>query len=115
MPVANPSNVLYQIGPKLPEFTSNLLSQSIGGFGLISNRNELIWQGWPVIVPHLRAIRDGGTDYLVGGLLPMRHMTNPPPPELFSQLKEGDPLRSSGDAVGTPGSLVIGSAPSCVR
>ena len=88
IPVANPSNALYQIGPKLPEFTTELLSQSIGGFTLISNRNELLWQGWPVLLPHLRAIREDGADYLLGGLFPMPRSTNPPPPELFSQLKD---------------------------
>ena len=88
IPMTNPSNVLYQVGPKLPDYTSNLLSQSIGGFALISNRNELVWQGWPVIVPYVRAVRDHGTDYLLGGLFPLRSSTNRPPPELFGQLKD---------------------------
>ena len=88
IPIANPSNVLYQIGPKLPDFTSNLLSQSIGGFALISNRNELIWTGWPVLIPHLQARRDAGADYLLGGLFPLRLSTNKPPAELYAQIKD---------------------------
>ena len=89
VPMANPSNVLYQLGPKLPDFTTGLLSQPIGGFALVTNRSELFWQGWPVLLPYVQAVRDAGTEYLVGGVFPMGpRLTNPPPPELFGQLKE---------------------------
>lgn len=87
VPITNRSDVLRQIGPRLPDFTSNLLSQSIGGFALDTNRNALVWQGWPFILPRLWTVRDGGTDYLLGSMLPVRSPTNPPPPELFDQLK----------------------------
>ncbi len=84
-PISNPSNTLFQIGPQMPDFFTRLLSQSIGGFTLVSNRYEIIWTGWPVLVPRLIAVRDRGADYLMGGLLPIRLATNRPPPELFSQ------------------------------
>jgi len=89
VPMANPTNVLERIGPKLPDFTAGLLSRNVGGFVLTSNRNELVWAGWPVLVPHVRVMHDGGADYLVGSLLPTRILTNRLPPELFSQLKNG--------------------------
>jgi hypothetical protein len=88
VPAANPSNVLYQIGPNLPEFTSNLLAQSIGGFSLISNRNELHWNGLPALFPQVRPIREGDTDFLLAELFPFSRQTNTPPPELFGQLKD---------------------------
>ena len=88
VPVNNASNLLYEIGPKLPDFTKELLGQSIGGFVLISNRTELVWGGWPVVVPHLRPVREAGTEYLLGGLLPIPPATNPQPAGLFAQLKD---------------------------
>jgi len=88
IPVANASNLLYQIGPNLQDFTTELLSQRLGGFVLASNINEMAWQGWPVIIPHVRAIRERDSDYLVGGLLPFPPATNPTPAGLFSQLKD---------------------------
>ncbi len=84
-PVSNPSNALFRMGPELPDFFTRLLSQSIGGFTLISNRFEILWTGWPVLVPRLIAVRDSGAEYLLGSLLPIRLATNRPPPELFNQ------------------------------
>ena len=87
MPVANAARVLHQLGPGLPDLCQQVFSEPLGGFTLVSNRNELLWRGWPVLQPYLLPVRDQGTDYLMGGLLPMRPSTNPAPPELFAQLK----------------------------
>jgi hypothetical protein len=87
LPAANPSNALYQIGPKLPDFFSNLLGQAIGGFTLISNRNEIVWRGWPVLSPNLRAFREAGNTYLLGSLLPTRPTTNHFPSDLLPQIE----------------------------
>ena len=55
---------------------------------MISNRSELVWHGWPMLLPYARAVKDGGAEYLVGGLFPMRMSTNPPPAELFAQIND---------------------------
>jgi hypothetical protein len=86
-PASDPANVLYEIGPKLPDFFHGLLSEAGGGFALISNRNELVWGGWPVVQPFLHPFTEAGTDYLLAGLFPLRRTTNPVPPEVFAQLK----------------------------
>jgi len=87
MPMANPSNLVWQIGPKIQDFTTDLIGFSLGGVTLISNRSELVWQGWPALIPSARPVRVGDTDYLLAGILPVGLPTNRAPAELFDQLK----------------------------
>jgi hypothetical protein len=59
----------------------------MGEFAYLSNKSELFWQGLPLAVPYLHPLQDAETEYLVGGLFPSAPGTNPPPPELFAQLR----------------------------
>src|SRR6266700_5600052 len=86
VPLANPSNVVRQIAPKLPLLAERQMGKAIGNFLYVSNRAEIIWRGMPFIAPFLKPLRAGGTDYLFLGMYPPTPLTNSPPPELFAQV-----------------------------
>jgi hypothetical protein len=85
MPVANPSNAVQQLAPKLPLLMERHLSPMVGNFLWISNRSEMVWRGMPFIAPFLKPLRSADTDYLLAGMYPLTPRTNSPPPELFAQ------------------------------
>ncbi len=85
VPLANPTNVVRQIAPKLPLLAERHTGKAIGNFLYVSNRSEMIWRGMPFIAPFLKPLRAGGTDYLFLGMYPPAPLTNSPPPELFAQ------------------------------
>ncbi len=85
-PVANASNVLKQAGPHLSGFLKQYFPEPYGQIGFASNKSEVVWAGLPFVFPSLQAVRDGGTEYILGGVFPMARKTNTPPPaELLSQ------------------------------
>jgi hypothetical protein len=87
MPVSNPSNMIRQLAPKVPPMIFDRLPQPWGSVLWESNKSELYWRGVPFVDPFLKPLRDSGNDYLLFGMFPMGPLTNPPPPELFEQLK----------------------------
>jgi hypothetical protein len=80
------TNVMKEVAGWLPEFVSNYLTNPPGKFLWISNRAEWVWSGLPMLIPHLRAQRSGGHEYLVGGLFPLPVQSNTAPAELFAQV-----------------------------
>jgi hypothetical protein len=92
-PVPKAASVLKEITPKLPEFIKAYFPDAAGQIASISNRNEVLWQSLPMIIPFMKATNLHGTDYLVTGVLPVVRKTNtPPPPELFKQFMNRNDL-----------------------
>ena len=86
MPVPNATNAARQLSQSLPRFVQARFSPIMGQFAYVSNKAELFWQGLPVAEPRLRPYREGGNDYLLGGLFPVAPGTNAVPSDLFAQL-----------------------------
>jgi hypothetical protein len=86
IPVDDATNTIQRLAPTLPRFILKRFPNVRGEFAWASNRAELIWQGIPFIVPHLRPIKNQGNDYLFFGMMPRLQTSNPPPAELFAQL-----------------------------
>lgn len=86
MPVPDATNTMRQLAHTLPSFLQAQFPQAMGHCGYVSNRHELFWKELPLVVPYLRPLRDGQQDFLVAGMFPPIPGTNPPPPELLSQI-----------------------------
>ncbi len=79
-----------RIAPGIETFArTNLGPQFFGEFLFVTNRNEVVWRGLPILVPFLRTAPEPGGDFaLLGtmaGIVPQTPNTNPPPAELFAQ------------------------------
>jgi hypothetical protein len=68
-PVANPTNLLEQLAPRIAgAFNTNLHRASVGAIRWQPRDRELVWDGVPFISPFLRIVRDGSDNYLLAGL-----------------------------------------------
>jgi hypothetical protein len=85
-PVTEASNLLVRIAPNGPRFIKQYIEEPPGRLIYVTNRGELVWSGLPFAIPILRAVKDGGSDYLLLGLLPPSRRTLAPPQEVFAQL-----------------------------
>jgi hypothetical protein len=86
MPVPDASNVLAQLATKLPPLAHSFLDKPAGDILWNSNRADMIWRGWPMAVPELRAVREGGVDYFLGGMFPLLGRDEQAPTELYGEL-----------------------------
>jgi hypothetical protein len=86
VPVTNPTNIVKEIAPRLPEMISVNITNPPGQFLWISNRAEWVWSGLPMVIPHLRPERAPNGDFLFAGLFPMGPRSNSAPAELLAQV-----------------------------
>jgi len=85
---------LQSAGPQLVRITPLLSSlvlsngpQSLPGkIDWSTNQQSVVWQGLPIAMPQLAAVKSPQHEYIIGGLFPRASGTNPPPPGLFAQL-----------------------------
>ena len=87
-PVANASNVLHEISPRLPSLlNTNLMHPGNGEIRWTTNHSRVVWVGLPFITPHLRPLKKPEGEFLVAGLFPPPPATNAPlPAELLASL-----------------------------
>lgn len=87
-PVRDVTNTIRQAAKVLPELLSPKdEGRAIGNVVWDPSRTEVIWTGLPVLVPFLRPENEPAGQFLLGGAFPTAPSTNPPPPELISQLR----------------------------
>ena len=84
-PYADAEGAVRQLAGKLPGFVEQNLGQYVGDIFYASNQNHVFW-GLPYIQPHVRAVTNGGMQFLQGGLFPLLPRQSPAPPALFAQL-----------------------------
>lgn len=70
----------------LNTYNRSLEEYAVGKINRMTNRQELMWTGLPILVPYLRPATDHGRGYLHGGIFPVPASTNAAPPQLFEQL-----------------------------
>ena len=92
LPAPGAAKQVEQLGVRAPALlNSNLQQRALGKLFHVTNRNELIWQGLPLLLPFVRSAPEPGGDFLLAGLMagliPQGANTNPPPRELFAQLE----------------------------
>ena len=85
MPMKGATNLVTQLAVSLPKVVDTYLTNHAGGFLLVSNRSELIWEGLALILPRLRPITDGPLEYLVAATFPLLSKKSSIPSELFTQ------------------------------
>jgi hypothetical protein len=85
VPVVDGTNVISQLGPRVPKVIKSYLTNHMGAVVWNSNKSEIVWQGQPFVVPRVRPLHDAGTDYLLAETYPVRPKTNAPLVELFGQ------------------------------
>ena len=86
---------LNDAGPQLSRMASLLPSMVLsngphalpGKIGWNTNQHAVVWQGLPMAMPNLAAIKDSQHEYVIGSLFPRAPGTNAPPPGLFEQLQ----------------------------
>src|SRR5204863_6750551 len=88
-PMDQSSNVLRQISPRVPAFVKHYFDEEpMGSLLYVTNRSELIWRGFPLFVPTIKAVSAPEGDFLVVGLSPLlTPKTNQIPMELLDQIK----------------------------
>ena len=70
----------------VPNTNRSLEEYAVGKINRMTNRQELMWTGLPILVPYLRPATDHGRGYLHAGIFPVAASTNIAPAELFQQL-----------------------------
>jgi hypothetical protein len=88
VPTDRAKEQMVKIHPTLPAAIADRLNNRISGnIYWLSNQFELVWRGLPVIIPFAKAVHTNDQSFVVAGLFPYMILTNPPPPELFQQLR----------------------------
>jgi hypothetical protein len=88
-PASDVTNQLARIGQRLPGLVGTNLQRS--GLNQITwqpTNAQVSWKALPIIVPELKPARDGGSDFILGGLFPPAPSTNPPPAALLAQFSD---------------------------
>jgi len=86
-PVREANRVSDRVASRLSwVIASNDPVMHFGEIGWETNRTEVVWRGWPFVVPFLRPMIGAGQEYLVAGLFPLPPKPTPPPGELLSQV-----------------------------
>jgi hypothetical protein len=86
--VGNPVEAMVALEEKVaPQLSRRLLDLGLGQIQ-VPRENYLIWQGLPLIVPHLEPAPPPESGFLMGGILPVigGKFTNAPPAELIAQI-----------------------------
>jgi hypothetical protein len=86
VPMPDPTNVVKEIAPRLPDLVKAHFTNAPGRFLWISNRAEWIWSGLPLFIPHLRPQKEPNGEFLFAGLFPSGPKSNAAPAELFAQV-----------------------------
>jgi hypothetical protein len=95
IPTENATKVFDDLSVKLPaRFNADLKATDNGELRLMAAakskvatvRQKLIWQGLPIIVPEMRAIREKAGEFLFLATFPMAPRTNAVPAELIAQV-----------------------------
>ena len=92
LPAPGAARVAGHLGVTAPALlNSNLQQKAWGKLLYVTERNELVWQGLPLLLPFVRSAPEAGADFLLAGtmagLVPKGANTNPPPAELFAQFQ----------------------------
>lgn len=88
MPLENAGPQLVRITPQLsPLLLPSEATVTAGKIGWSSNQQSVVWQGLPMAMPQLSAVKGQQHEYVMGGFFSRPPGTNPPPPGLFEQLK----------------------------
>ena len=83
------SNTVSQVSRQLQDQGNPwLLAKAAGIFESSTNEHAVLWKGLPLLSPFVTCKTDKGQDYLFAGLIPLLRTNQPPPAELFSQLRE---------------------------
>jgi len=91
-PLSQPTNAIVQMGPHLPAALQEVFPDLPGTVYWLSNKSEIVWRGLPLMSPFIKPYFSASRPYLIAGVVPVLGPTNPPPPELFAQLKGRDSL-----------------------
>lgn len=86
VPMPDPTNVVKEIAPRLPDLVKAHFTNAPGRFLWISNRAEWLWSGLPLFIPHLRPQKEPNGEFLLAGLFPTGPKSNAAPAELFAQV-----------------------------
>jgi hypothetical protein len=85
-PANDPTNrVKAMLEPISKMVPSKWRERGLGPIEWHEEDQQLIWKSLPLFYPHLRPGRDGGRDFITGGLFPAMRTTNAPPQELLNQ------------------------------
>ncbi|HXJ57292.1 MAG TPA: hypothetical protein VNU68_11565 [Verrucomicrobiae bacterium] len=88
VPVAEEgSKVMNNVALKLPKFIASTVYNARGDFFYNSNRSHLAWVNLPHVIPVIAAEKDGNSDFLVGGDVPLPGKRTPVPDQLFAQVR----------------------------
>lgn len=85
MPIADPTNVINDIAARLPALVKAHITNDVGNFLWVSNRSEWLWAGLPLLLPHVRPLKEPGGEFLYAGLFALAK-SNTAPAELFGQV-----------------------------
>ena len=88
VPATDAPNQIRRLAPDLLDRCNHVLEKHrVGSLQVNTNGDAISWRGLPIVVPYLRAAKDGSSEFLMAGLFPNTPKTNPPPRELLAQIE----------------------------
>lgn len=86
-PSAQNQQNIERLVKTLPQFINNTLGTNRPGrFAWLTNDNQIVWQGLPVLTPFVSPALENGHEFMIVGLFPPSQSTNLPPNELLGQI-----------------------------
>lgn len=86
-PVTAPSNMVAQLAPRVASAcNTNLVRWSLGSVSWNTNLHAVVWEGIPMIVPMLQAVRDESGEFLFASMFPNNPQPTPLPAELLAEV-----------------------------
>lgn len=87
-PMANASNYLAQVGPRLAPVMASFLAQRSMPSKVYWTNHTVAWLGMPFVMPYLTSAHLPSGDFLFGGTIPPVRRTNATlaPPQLFNEI-----------------------------
>ncbi len=87
VPSAQNQQNIERMVKTLPQFINTTLGTNRPGrFAWLTNDNQIVWQGLPVLTPFVSPVKENGHEFMLMGLFPPTQSTNPAPSELLSQV-----------------------------
>jgi hypothetical protein len=92
-PSRDVTNQLKKATPKVADLVlGSDRKQFTGDVVWDTNKNQIVWRGLPLAVPHVAALRDSGKEFLLVSCFPPFRSTNKAPAELYQALAGRDEL-----------------------